>query len=424
MAHIIKNDFSWKGLAMLLLMAFSVTFAVIFIEEYCAIFSAFGFIAKNRLVDQPVVAFIITPVFFWMSAYLCRKFANNASGNSIDHIRDALKESEKRPENFEKMSDFLGARVIMVKTISSLLCVFGGGALGREGPAAHMTSGIFAVMSYRFRAFLPKAKLETWVIAGSATGMAIAFYAPISGFVFAFEKILKSKTNHFFINTAWVLIATLMSAIALRHYDMLFVAKNMQFQTSYLLYVLLTAVMCGVIAFFFKKLNKFLYQKFAAIKSNFWHLIPISAGLLVALISFYCGVYSFSGGIYTVDEALLSSDILLSYKEVGGRIANTIISFVSGCAGGLVAPAIAIGTGIGSIIGSLVPGADMTVFLLIGMAAFLGAALGEPVTAAIIIFEITGQSAANIPLLLSASVIAFVSFKLMDKGFAKVKKII
>lgn len=409
-----------KQFAMFGTILFAVLFAVIFIEEYCRIFEELGLFAKERLVANPAFTFIASPILFWISAYLCRKFAINASGNSIDHIKESLLVSHQHPQDFEKLSPRLGMKVIIVKTLSSLLCVFGGGALGREGPSAHMSAGIFAVIASKSRKYLPKLDFETWILAGSATGMAIAFCAPISGFVFVSEKILKSRSNSFSHNVFWVFVTIVIVAIVLMHYDPIFIVADLRFDlASQFSSIILTALICGVLAFLFKKTNIYFYKKLVAIQSYYWHLVPICAGLSVAAIGYYCGVYSFSGGIYTADEALLSSQTILSYKEVIGRVANTIISFISGCAGGLVAPAIAIGAGIGSIISSLTPYIDSNIFLLIGMAAFLGAAIGEPLTAAMIIFEITGQSIANLPFLLCGALLSFYCFKTSERIWMK-----
>ncbi len=409
-----------RNISIVLSMIFATILTVFLIEQYCQAFNQFGLFAKDRLLNQPILVLIITPAFFWMSAYLCRKFAVNASGNSVEHFRESLIEAEKTPYHFGKLSDLLGVKVIIIKTVSSLLCVFGGGALGREGPAVHMSAGIFAIIANKLKSFLPNIKVETWVLAGGATGLTVAFHAPIAGFVFAVEKLIKSKPKNLISDAIWVLAVILIVIGALYYHHTAAFDANANFQfSSQIILLIFTAIICGLVAFFFKKINKYFYSKLASIKSNWWHLIPIMAGLAVAVISLYCGVYSFSGGVYTVDAALLSPDTLLSYKEVGGRIINTIISFISGCAGGLVAPAIAIGAGIGSIASSFMPSANVDVFLLIGMAAFLGAVLGEPIAAAIIIFEITGQSVSNIAFLLLSSVASFAVLKMVEKYYPK-----
>ena len=409
---------------MLFLTAAATITTIFFIDSYCITFDIFGLMAKDRLLTHPASVFFVTPALFWASSYICRRFSINSSGNSMGHVKSALAIVKSDSPDLKKLSSFLSLRVVVVKTISSLLCVFGGGALGREGPAVHMSAAIFAVIGDKFKKVLPKITLETWIFAGSAAGLAIAFHAPIAGFVFVGEKLVKTKSHDFKNNVIWSLVVVLIFAL-LCGSDPIFKASNFDFESSFFFFMtaFFIAVFCGLMAFIFKKTNDHFYQKFSAIKSNLWHLVPIIAGLIVALISSYSGIHSFSGGIYTVDMALSSSDILLSYKEVVGRFANTIISFIAGCAGGLVAPAVTIGAGIGSIASLLAAHIDTNVFILIGMVGFLAAILGEPATAAIVVFEITGQSVDRIPLLLCMGVLALVSFKLVDKVVGKLKKL-
>lgn len=401
---------------MLLLIVAVATVTILFIDAYCAAFSALGLMAKQRLLDHPAFTFLATPTFFWLSAFICRKYAHHASGNSMGHIKIALAEVQKEPMNREKIFSILSIRVIIVKTISSLLCCFGSGALGREGPAVHMSTSFFAVMGDKFKSFLPKVSLETWIFAGSATGMAVAFHAPISGLVFITEKLIKSKSKKFKNIMIWSFVTIFIYTLVHNGEQMFTVSKfNFEINSLSFMMAIFTACICGLSAFIFKRSNDHLYSKISAIKSNLWHLIPVIAGLVVASISFYCGIHSFSGGIYTANEVLSSSEIILSFKEVIGRALNTVVSFISGCAGGLIAPSIAIGSGIGSIVSAITMDVDTNVFILIGMAAFLSAVLGEPISAAIIVFEITGQSVNSIPLLLCASTTSLYALKGTEK---------
>ncbi|MDX2082740.1 MAG: chloride channel protein [Rickettsiales bacterium] len=398
--------------SMLALTVFVAVISAIFIIKYCELFDDLGIVAKKRLENHPLATFFITPIFFWISAYICRAYSQLASGNKLHLAFDELK---KDPNNFDKVSTFLNIRLVMIKAISSLIANLGGGALGKEGPSVHMSAGIFAVLANRYKRFLPKISLENWVFAGTACGLAIAFNAPIAGIVFVIEKLAKRKFKNFGNNIIWTLVMIAIVTIIFHKPHPLFNFHNLVFKTeNESLWLIFTAITCGVLALAFQATNSFFYAKIFNIKSNWWHLIPVSAGIIVAYINFYCGIYSFSGGIFTAQEALSNSSQILSYKEVGGRILNTIITFASGCAGGLIAPSIAIGTGIGSII-SILSDHEIDVFLLIGMVSFLGAVLGEPITAAIIVFETTGQDWQNIPFLIAATIIATTIFKKLAK---------
>ena len=153
-------------------------------------------------------------------------------------------------------------------------------------------------------------------------------------------------------------------------------------------------------------------------------MIPIIAGVIVASISWYNGIYSFGGGVFTTNVILTNPEISFSVTQVLARAINTIVSFASGCAGGLIAPAIAIGASIGSLISSVITNVDYNILILIGMAGFLGAVLGDPVTAAVIIFETTGQPLATLPVLLCSSFTSAYSLKYMDKLVQNMRRII
>ncbi len=398
-------------------LAFTGTIVSVFILNYCDFFYDLGIIAKDRLTENPLVAFFMTPIMFWISAFLCREFAQNAAGSSLDHVKSALITLEKDPNSFEKVSTFLNLRIVIVNCISSLVSAYGGGALGREAPAVHMSVSIFAVVASKLKSIIPAITLEAWIYAGSASGLAIAFNAPIAGFIYIVERLVIAKSRHNFIsNICWSAAALFVAIAILRKTDPLFAVYPLNFELSFqLVMVALVAMICGMTAFLLKKVAILFYKKFAAIESNLWHLIPIMIGFGVSVISIYAGVYSFSGGIKTAQDILSSAEPIISNKEVFGRLANTILTFASGCAGGLVAPAVAIGASIGSAVSLIADSLDAKIFILGGMAAFLSPILSVPFAAAMVILETTDQPLMAFPFLIFSSLISFAVAKLTDK---------
>lgn len=397
----------------LLLTPLAIIATALFIITYCDLFDDLSLLAKARLLNHPLLTFFVTPTLFWLSAYLCRKYSPNAAGN---HLPSALAQLKKYPNNFEKVAPFLNTRLVIVKTISSLISSFGGGALGKEGPSVHMSASIFAIFSQRFHKFVPKINLETWILAGSAVGLTLVFNAPIAGIIFVFEKLVKIGYKNFKQDVFWALLSVAIVTIIFHRTGAIFSLHEVNFEISNLWHLMiLTAVICGVLSLTVKSLCHFFYLKTSAIKSNWWHTIPLIIGLAVAVINFHSGIYAFGGGIHTIQQTFFSDSALLSHQEVWSRILNTILTFASGSAGGLIAPAMTIGAGLGSIASTFAPNADIGIFLLIGMAAFLSVMLGEPVTAALIILETTGQDIAAVPFLLAAALISFWSWKGIEK---------
>ncbi|OFW80164.1 MAG: hypothetical protein A2887_06950 [Alphaproteobacteria bacterium RIFCSPLOWO2_01_FULL_40_26] len=387
------------------LIALTTITAAILIIFYCDLFYDFGLIAKERIMTNPFLIFVATPFFFWVSAYLCRHFAVNASGSNLRHIRMACEQLQRTPDSYEKISSFLGWRVILVNLCSSLISAFGGGSLGREGSSVQISAGIFAGFADKFRKFSPKISpnisLESWVFAGCGVGLAIAFNSPFAGLVYVMEKLYVAKWRNFIPNFVSAFFALIFIAIILFKAETIFILEPLDLILNWqIFYLFFLAIICGIAAFYFLKICNFFYDKFSAIKSAKWHLVPVICGLVVAFVSFYGGVYSIGGGIKTVNDALANSGILLSSTEVFGRIISTILTFISGCAGGLVMPAIAIGASIGSIFTGLFSSLGIKIFILGGMAAFLSPVLGMPLTAAVVILQSTAQPLIFLPLLL------------------------
>lgn len=403
-------------IAPLALLVITALIAAFFIIHYCHIFYDFGLFAKERIVKNPLIAFFVTPLFFWVSAYSCRRFAINASGSNLQHIKSSLIQLKKTPNSYEKISSFVSLRVTVVGFFSSLIATFGGGSLGREGPSVHMAAGIFAEFANYFRKFFPKISLEGWIIAGCGVGLSVAFNSPIAGIIYIAEKLINSDRKTFFSHIFFTFIAILAASLILYGSSPVFTAEVVNFSyNAQLIRLIFLAFFCGISAFLFLEITRILYKKISEIKSAAWHLAPILCGFAVSVVSLYGGVYSVGGGIKTVNDALENAGILLSAGEVFGRIISTTLTFISGCAGGLVAPAIAIGAGFGSIFSHFFATLDAKIFILSGMTAFLSPVLGMPFTAAVIILQSTNQSLFSLPFLLLVSFAAFLAKPLFTR---------
>ena len=379
-------------------------------------------IARNRFFSNPAILFITVPTFFLVSAFLCKKFAPNAAGGGPDHVISALQELSSNEKKTTDISEFLSFRILMVKILSSILCIIGGGALGREGPVVQMSASIFVIIAQKTKNFLPSFDLRSWIIAGSAAGLAAAFNTPLAGIVFAIEELSQFhfnkqssefKTKAFFA----VIVAGLTGQFITRPY-VLFEFPKVHFiwQLKMTLVLLVIAITCGLAAWMLKKYIGVTTIWRNKVTGGAWYLFPIVTGLIVATVSFYVGTHSFGAGLFTIQESLKSSVVVLGFQDVVGRFINIIASAASGCAGGLLLPALALGAGIGSMGGILLPLTDTRIFVVTGMAAFLGAMLNAPLTAAVLVLEVTNKYELIFPIFFSTLVASWV-FKNCDHIF-------
>src|SRR6185369_2827153 len=91
----------------------------------------------------------------------------------------------------------LSVRIIVVKIISTLVTVFGGGAVGREGPMIQIAGSIFRTVNQLLPAWWPKISKSNMIKAGAAAGLAAAFNTPLGGVVFAVEELTKTHISYF-----------------------------------------------------------------------------------------------------------------------------------------------------------------------------------------------------------------------------------
>ena len=364
-------------------------------------------VARNRFFSNPAISFITVPAFFLLSAWLCRKFAPKAAGGGPDHVIAALQKLGTPGTGSRDISEFLSFKILVVKILSSIICIMGGGALGREGPVVQISASIFVLVAERAKKILPHFDLRTWIIAGSAAGLAAAFNTPLAGIIFAIEELSQFhferqfsefKTKAFFA----VIVAGVTAQFMTGSYILFdFPTVHFVWQLKMALVLLIIAIVCGLGAWILKKYIGVTTSWRNNVTGNAWYLFPIVTGVIVATVSFYIGTNSFGAGLFTIQESLKSSVVVLGFEDVIGRFINIIASAASGCAGGLLLPALALGAGIGSVGSMLIPMVDARIFVATGMAAFLGAMLNAPLTAAVLVLEVTNQRELIFPMFLS-----------------------
>lgn len=381
-------------------------------------------IARKRFTDYPSIIFITTPVFFVLGAWLCRKFAPNAAGSGPEHVLGALKKLAATDQKDTNVAEYLSLRVLMVKILSSLVCIAGGGALGREGPVVQISASIFVIVAQKIKHITPNFDMRAWIIAGSAAGLAAAFNTPLAGIVFAIEELsqfhVEQKFSSFKTKAFFAVLVSGVTAQFITGSYVLFDFQMMHFKWEMMmaLVLLLVASICGFFAFILKSSCNKLTTWRNGITGKKWFLIPIAAGLLVALVSYTIGINSFGAGMFALQDSL-QSGYVITMQDTIGRFVNVIATYASGCAGGLLLPALALGAGVGAGGSLLLPMEDSRIFIATGMASFLGALLNAPLTAAVLVLEVTNQRELILPLFLATLTASWI-FQICNNNYTKI----
>ena len=399
-----------------------ITFAIVFfVIYYCDIFYKFSDSAKDRIIQAPQTALIITPLLFWISAFLCKKYAFNPFGSGLDNVSFALKKLEQYPNKYKKIANLIGFKVAFITFFSSLISTYSGGSLGREAPSIMIAVSLVVSSAYYLRKFLLKIALEIWIYVGYAIGLFIAFNAPIAGIIYVVEKMIKNKCKNYLKIMILSIFVIIILFFLLNNHSAIYPIKNVnKINFEYFHYFIFLAIICSILCFLLLNICRYYYKKIILIKNYKWHFVPIVLGLIVALIGINLGIYSVGGGIRTTNQVIANPE-MFSYKEFVGRYLSTIFTFITASAGGLVAPSIAMGAVFGSIYGSFFENIPLLIFVIVGMTAFLSPILNVPITSAIVIVESTRIDYSNFTILVIISLISFFLNIILQKTYSKIR---
>jgi CIC family chloride channel protein len=340
---------------------------------------------------------------------LIERFAREAKGHGVPEVMTALASRGGR----------IRKRVVMVKVLASSLTIGFGGAAGREGPMVQIGSAIGSALGQWSR--ISTGNLRTLVACGAAGGIAATFNAPIAGAIFAVEVLMGRIHADFLL----VLLTSLSSCIVARsflgNYPAFVVpAYELSSPVELPLYFLM-GLLVGVAAIAYVRL---LYRAEDLFRD--WtfpdELKPAVGGIMVGLlIRFFPQVYG--AGFPAIESALwvrFPWELLLGLF-VAEMLANCA-TLGSGGSGGVFAPSLYMGAMLGGTFGSLAhflfPGwtAGSGAYAMVGMAAFFAAGAKAPMTALIILFEMTNDYRIMLPLMAATVASTYVSHFLLPQS--------
>ena len=296
----------------------------------------------------------------------------------------------------------------LVKSVSSALTIGSGGSVGREGPIVHIGASLGSILGQLLK--VPPNRLPTLAGCGVAGGIAAVFNAPIAGAFFALEVVIGN-----FAMTAFgpVMLSSVLATVVSRAYfgdhPAFVVPAYTLLSTWELPFYLGLGIVCGLGGLAFMFILDHLEK--GAEKITLPQTIkPALGGFLVGcLILVAPHVYGTGHG--TMDIILRGgldwSYLLLLFPL---KIGATSLTLASGGSGGLFFPALYLGAVLGSLCGVIAGAVFPTItgpsggYALVGMAAFLASVVHCPITAFLLLFEITTDYQIILPLMVSCTV--------------------
>ncbi len=387
------------------------------IEEFSHLsYPGNGSILEN-IMNTPWYLIILVPTIGGLIVGpLIYFFAPEAKGHGVPEVMQAilLKGGKIRP------------RVAAVKTLASAITIGTGGSVGREGPIIQIGSSIGSTIGQIFK--VPHKKLKTLVACGAAAGIAAAFNAPIAGALFAVEIILMDFAVAQF---SPIVISAVMATVISHSYEgnlAAFTVPAYEYASPYELgfYFILGAA-CGLVSYLFIKTLYFsedFFDEKIKLPEYFKPVIGgVGIGVMALLFPQVMGV-----GYDSINNALHGNMIwYIALALVFLKIISTSLTLGSGGSGGIFAPSLFMGAMLGYFFGDLVneflpditagPGA----YALVAMGGLVAGTTRAPITAIIIVFELTYDYEIILPLMITSIVSLIVSSSLSQESIYTLK---
>jgi len=342
-------------------------------------------------------------------------WAKEAKGHGVPEVMEALVVRGGR----------IRARLTFLKMLVSAICIGAGSSVGREGPIVMIGSSAGSMVGQFLRT--PQERLRTLVGCGAAAGIAATFNAPIAGVLFAVEILLSDFRLERF--SPIVLASVTATAISRRYYGDFPALKappyHLVSMSEFLFYALL-GIIAGLVGLLFIETLYRSEDAFNVLPIP-EYLRPMLGGALMGTILIFIP-HVFGVGYGTINLALLGN---LSFKVllllIFAKILATSIVLGSGHSGGIFAPSLFIGAVAGGAFGSMVHSlfpqltASSGAYALVGMGAVVAATTHGPITAILIIFELTGDYHIILPLMVSCIISTFIATSLKDGSIYTIK---
>lgn len=370
------------------------------------------FLGAAAVIILPAIGMLIQYLLIWMAPDISKKRG----------VLEIIKSVATK-------SGYIPFRNTIFHFLAPVISIGSGGTVGPEGPAAQLGGGVASKLATLLKVSDQRRRIFT--AAGSGAAIAAIFNTPLGGVFFALEIIL---LNDFHTPTFSALILASVSASAISR---IFLGNESVFLFStpnigdyqYFYFFIILGFISGLIATLFLKFDDFSAE---LIKKKILKIVPrwslmIFVGLLVGVSGyFYKDIFGVGYvGINNILKLSISWQVAIILLVL--KFILVPITLNSGGFGGTFAPSLFMGACTGYLFSLLTNylfgvNTDPTTFVLVGMGAMLAGINSIPITAMLMIFEMTKEYSIILPLMLSV-IVSSTIVQIVNKGTYHIKKL-
>ena len=368
----------------------------------------------------PIAVWFVLPLGMACLTWFTKKYTPYVGGSGIPQVIASI----NLPHSSYKTKLVEFSQTIW-KIPLTFLAMLIGASVGREGPSVQVGAAVMLVWgnycrkhNLAFRGLSTNELLAT----GAAGGLAAAFNAPLAGVIFAIEELGRGVMLRWERRVLMGVLAAGFILVAIQGNSPYFPSYQGAKSVSYLyLWLAICGVVCGILGGIFGRL---LAKGLAGLSPEKWRgwvrqhpiYIALLLGLVLAALGSYTHGQTYGTGYEVVAHTLEGQSIA---SEIGIlKLLATVTTYWNGIAGGIFTPSLTTGAGIGAMLWDISGGiVDQRFLVILCMAAFLAGGTQSPVTASVVVMEMTGAQPVLIWLLISSIIASIISRQFSPKPF-------
>jgi H+/Cl- antiporter ClcA len=358
------------------------------------------------IAKSSYASLLVTPLGFALSVFLTNRFFPNSQGSGIPQAIAARQLSDQTARG-----RLVSIRIAVGKVLLTLLSLLCGASAGREGPTVQVGASIMFALGR-----MSPRRQPGFILAGAAAGVSAAFNTPLAGIVFGIEEMSRAfevRTSGLIIGA--VIAAGVTSLALVGNYSYFGSSATMLRHGTDWLAIPVCGIAGGLAGGLFSRIVIATARGLPAGPGRLIKRHPIPFALVCGLAVALCGLASDNmiyGTGYEQVKTALDSGVPLPLDFSLLKLAATAFSAVSGIPGGIFSPSLAVGAGLGSDIAQLFPDAPLGAIMLLGMVSYFSGVVQAPITAFVIVTEMSDNHAMVVPLM-AAALLAYATSRLV-----------
>lgn len=344
--------------------------------------------AQNARDFLPFHFYYTLPFALMLTIWIVRTFDKNATGHGTEKVIEAV----------HKQDGYINAKIIPVKLTATVVTIFSGGSVGKEGPGAQIGAGAASFVATLLK--FSKQDRKKLVICGISAGFASVFGTPIAGAIFGIEVLIIGVIMYDVLLPSFIAgFAAFTTAqffgVHYAYYDINFY-RSFHLDLTLIGQVIIAGIFFGIVSDSFITTVNHIESWIKNIPYN-RYLKAFVAGLLLIALSLLISDKYLGLGLQTISNALdpraLTSENISWYDFIMKTV-FTSVTLGAGGSGGIITPIFYVGVTSGVAFGHFI-GDHIALFAALGFVSVLAGTTNTPIASIIMAVELFGVNMSN-----------------------------